>query len=220
MHNAPLVEIVSDAGFSVECVWSGPFPQGMGSDEGGSIRFQKGDFSVSGFAFRQQPDGSATLRLECRHRQSAIHVRVEYMLDTGAFYFRRRILLSDTSGCGHFIQTIAPLDAALLGKWKILKSGGLGQPAVLQSLDGGAFFGLEYPAASVSVTVSPHGSTVQCIQECGERLRGLWLESDWTVPAGITMTVAPGAILMGPLNVELKVQGHLDALGTATQPIT
>ena len=49
---------------------------------------------------------------------------------------------------------------------------------------------------------------------------GYELQADFTVPEGITLTVEPGLILRGSAATELLVRGHLQALGTPTQPIT
>ena len=51
-------------------------------------------------------------------------------------------------------------------------------------------------------------------------LEGYELAGDMTVPAGRTWTVQPGAVLMGRDDVEIKVQGHLAAIGTQALPIT
>ena len=37
---------------------------------------------------------------------------------------------------------------------------------------------------------------------------------------GTTLIVQPGVVVMGQDNAELRVQGHMRALGTAAQPIT
>ncbi|MBN1889247.1 MAG: carboxypeptidase regulatory-like domain-containing protein [Thermoflexales bacterium] len=46
------------------------------------------------------------------------------------------------------------------------------------------------------------------------------LGSDVVVSKGITLTVQPGVTVMGRANVELKMLGHLAAVGTPGQPIT
>ena len=51
-------------------------------------------------------------------------------------------------------------------------------------------------------------------------LDGYELDTDFTVPAGNTLTVEPGVTVMADRNEELKVQGHLEAVGTIAQPIT
>jgi hypothetical protein len=58
-----------------------------------------------------------------------------------------------------------------------------------------------------------------------EGLAGYVLEDDFIVPKGVTLTVDPGVTVMGGLGAwghgaELRVEGHLDATGTAAQPIT
>lgn len=51
-------------------------------------------------------------------------------------------------------------------------------------------------------------------------LDGYALNADFTVPSGITLTLAPGVTIIGWSDLELKVQGHLEAVGTPAQPIT
>jgi uncharacterized repeat protein (TIGR01451 family) len=50
-------------------------------------------------------------------------------------------------------------------------------------------------------------------------LEGYEVQDDWIVSTGVTLTVDPGVTLMSQDNVFIRVQGHLDALGTQT-PIT
>jgi len=46
------------------------------------------------------------------------------------------------------------------------------------------------------------------------------LTADVIVDPGVTLTVQPGVVVQGASNAELLVQGHLEAVGTAAQPIT
>ena len=63
------------------------------------------------------------------------------------------------------------------------------------------------------------GADVTFVAEDG--LESYELMSDFTVPLGITMTVDPGVMVMArDTSVELNVQGHLQAIGLPTQPIT
>ncbi|MDX9953013.1 MAG: Ig-like domain-containing protein [Anaerolineae bacterium] len=50
-------------------------------------------------------------------------------------------------------------------------------------------------------------------------LEGYRLVGGYVVPQGITLTVEPGVMIMTN-GAEVQVQGHLSAIGTATQPIT
>jgi uncharacterized repeat protein (TIGR01451 family) len=55
-------------------------------------------------------------------------------------------------------------------------------------------------------------------------LDGYVLEKDFTVPPTVTLTIEPGVTVMGNRggnhSAELRIEGHLDAIGTPTQPIT
>ncbi len=44
--------------------------------------------------------------------------------------------------------------------------------------------------------------------------------ADFIITRCVTLTLAPGTVVMAPRNGELYVQGHLQAVGTPTQPIT
>jgi uncharacterized repeat protein (TIGR01451 family) len=46
------------------------------------------------------------------------------------------------------------------------------------------------------------------------------LEGDSTVSSGSTLSIEPGVTLMGRWETELRVEGHLEAIGTSTEPIT
>ncbi|MBP8002916.1 MAG: right-handed parallel beta-helix repeat-containing protein [Chloroflexi bacterium] len=62
------------------------------------------------------------------------------------------------------------------------------------------------------------GADFALVDETG--LESYELTADFTIPAGITMTVEPGVMVMGRSGVELRTEGHLEAIGTPTQPIT
>jgi uncharacterized repeat protein (TIGR01451 family) len=50
-------------------------------------------------------------------------------------------------------------------------------------------------------------------------LQAYEMEGDLNVPAGVTLTVNPGVLVMGRSDAELQVNGHLQAIGVATSPI-
>ncbi len=52
------------------------------------------------------------------------------------------------------------------------------------------------------------------------QLEGYELQDDFTVPPTYTLTIEPGVTVMGRDDKALKVQGHLEAVGTSSQPIT
>jgi hypothetical protein len=70
------------------------------------------------------------------------------------------------------------------GKEKLLliNNGGFGQPVALTSGAAGAFWGLEYAAASNWVTVKGGEiAEVSCWLECGKKIGKEWLETEWLV---------------------------------------
>ncbi len=75
-------------------------------------------------------------------------------------------------------------------------------------------------AAPNACVPGPHSGTLTANEEwCASDSNHL-LTGDVTVPAGITLTVEAGSVVQGDRYVELRVEGHLEALGTASQPIT
>ncbi|MDY7079798.1 MAG: hypothetical protein SXV54_23185 [Chloroflexota bacterium] len=46
------------------------------------------------------------------------------------------------------------------------------------------------------------------------------LTDNVVVTTGVTLTIEPGVVVQGQQNIQLKVLGHLSALGTETQPLT
>jgi RHS repeat-associated protein len=51
-------------------------------------------------------------------------------------------------------------------------------------------------------------------------LEGYEVEGNYTIPAGSSLNVEPGVVVMGGSGFHLTILGHLQALGTAAQPIT
>ncbi|MCP4591211.1 MAG: right-handed parallel beta-helix repeat-containing protein, partial [bacterium] len=79
------------------------------------------------------------------------------------------------------------------------------------SFSGGGGNRLRVAGGSLATAVTMYGDV---------GLEGYSLQGDLTVPAGVTLTVAPEAQVMGEDGAELRVSGHLEAVGTDTRPIT
>lgn len=74
-------------------------------------------------------------------------------------------------------------------------------------------------AAPQACTPGPHSGVITgtqqwCLSDSPHLLNG-----DVTVPAGMSLTIEAGVIVQGADNVELLVEGYLEALGTSAQPI-
>ena len=69
----------------------------------------------------------------------------------------------------------------------------------------------------VLITTGSLGGSASLAPQSG--LDAYQLEGNIVVPAGVTLTVEPTIVVMGNNNAHLEVAGHLDAVGTASQPI-
>ena len=94
-----------------------------------------------------------------------------------------------------------------------------GQFGVLTSITGTTFTGnghgnrISMPGGTLTTSV---GLQIQTNPGFG----GVEFLTSLTVSSGITLTLSPGMTVMFDNLAELKVLGHLEAVGTATQPIT
>jgi uncharacterized repeat protein (TIGR01451 family) len=75
-------------------------------------------------------------------------------------------------------------------------------------------------AAPLTCVPGPHTGVITGTQEWCAADSPHLLTGDVTVPAGMTLTVEPGVVVMAAQSAELLVQGHLEAVGTPTEPIT
>ena len=162
--------------------WQAPLKQNNAENP---VELSKRDFSVKSQSFDELEDGTTELSFDCASAYASLAVRIVYRLEPGAFYLRKKLIVSDSNRAGHFLQSIAPVDGIVLGRNKIVKDGGFGQPVALQTLDGGAFLGLEYPAADNTITQTAGKYRVVCLQERGEIIGHPGLQSDWAV-LGVT----------------------------------
>ena len=74
-------------------------------------------------------------------------------------------------------------------------------------------------AAPQACVPGPHSGVIAADEEWCLADSPHLLSSDVTVSAGVNLTIEPGVIVQGSRYVELLVQGHLEAVGTPTQPI-
>jgi uncharacterized repeat protein (TIGR01451 family) len=79
---------------------------------------------------------------------------------------------------------------------------------------------LATPTAPLACVAGPHSGTISANETWCAADNPHLLTSDVTVASGVTLTVEPGVIVQGNAYARLQVYGHLDALGTVTQPIT
>lgn len=175
--------LAGDAGFALDLVWTGWRAPGKINNADNPVRLTKQDFRLTGHTFRETAQG-AELELSLTGIDNSLHLRLTCLLPRDAFYVRRRMDVSDPRDTGHFLQALHPLHTRITTPGTILKPGGFGQPAALELEAAGAFFGLEYPAATNTLTADDaRRLTLDCAQEMGRRIGREWITGAWAVTA-------------------------------------
>lgn len=181
MGDQTLIE--TDGGFAVDLVWSGWRAPGMVNNAENPVSLTSADFRLAGHESAELPGGGCELTLLFQLPESGLQARLSYRLEPDDFFVRRQLSLADTADRGHFLHQVWPLacTARAPGGLTVVKPGGFGQPAALNCGSGGAFFGMEYPAAQNSARQTGTAAEVRCGQLRGERIGPDWLDSDWVV---------------------------------------
>ncbi len=174
-----------DADFAIDVMftdWSAP---GMIDNADNPVLFTKKDFTV--VTTETRADGPAKeLVLTCAGVNHPIELRITYRLEPDAFYVKRSLAVRDTTFGHHLLRWFWPRRGAIGGVTSVAKEGGFGQPVAVLMERGGAFFGVEYPAAENHIGPAAGGSHgLRCGQEYGFLIGTEWLVSDWVV-AGLT----------------------------------
>jgi hypothetical protein len=176
-----VVEIESDGDFQCDIMWTDwQAPHFINNGENPAL-MTKADFLVVGKEIRDIGDGGKEIVVNLSAREYPLLARVIYRLLPDEFYVRRKLAVSDTSLAGHFLQTISPVWARVTSSLAIQKAGGFGQPIALAGKSGGAFIGLEYPAADNLASGEATAIRVHCSQEMGVTIGKEWVESEWAV---------------------------------------
>jgi hypothetical protein len=176
--------LAMDADFAIDVMftdWSAP---GKIDNADNPVLLSREDFTVVSSETRS--DGRAKeLLLTCAGVNHPIELCITYRIEPDAFYVKRSLAVRDTTFGHHFLRWFWPRHGAVEGV-KGTMGGGFGQPAVVIMERGGAFFGVEYPAAENLYELRADGHyTLRCGQEYGALIGADWLTSDWVV-AGLT----------------------------------
>ena len=178
-------ELRGDGGFALELTWTDWSAPGRKQNADNPV-----ELAADAFLFEKaettEAAGARELRLSFHGDEQAgnpLRLALVYRLEPGRWWVKRRLEVSDANGPRHFLRAILPLAERLQGAFSVLKDGGFGQPLALAGSGGGAFFGLEYPAADNRLQAAAGGVEVRCGQEIGERVGPLPIVSDWTVVA-------------------------------------
>ena len=97
-----------------------------------------------------------------------LRLEVRYRLGDRDFFLRRRLRVLDAEHRGHYLDRLWSLDTSLRTPATVLKAGGFGQPVALLVPGGGAFVGLEWPAADNRLERAGETTRVRCGDFMGE----------------------------------------------------
>jgi len=174
----------TDGDFAVELMWTGWLAPGKVNNADNYMKLTKDDFRLTHHQFTSLEDEGKKLDLYFHSDEANLELLLTYLLDPDAFYVHRKIALLDTTNSGHFVHWIWARYGEIFNKVTVIKNGGFGQPIAIESDDGGAFFGVEYPAAENYIEYGDLGNlAISCGQEVGKKIGDTWLASAWVVSA-------------------------------------
>jgi len=175
--------MTTDGGFAADLVWAGWQAPGMVNNAENPVTLTHATFVLEGHEAEELDRGGRVLHLDFRHEGDSLRARLSYRLEPGDFFIRRRLSFSDPEDRGHFLHRTWPLACSVRapGGLNVVKAGGFGQPAALGCRAGGAFFGVEYPAADNGAAVEAGTAMVRCGQLVGQRIGPQWVAGEWAV---------------------------------------
>jgi hypothetical protein len=191
----PPAAVEADADFAIDVMWTDWQAPGKVNNADNPVVLTKEDFAFRGHTVQELASGAEEVELTFEGRDQPLEVRLDYELEPGAFYVRRRLAVRQGAAPSpanavapgpHFLRWVWPRRGEIKTPpgFSLLKAGGFGQPAAILAGAGGAFFGLEYPTAENSLSLRADGILdLACGQEVGERLGAAWIESESVVEA-------------------------------------
>ncbi|MGQ9559699.1 MAG: hypothetical protein ACUVWA_04240 [Candidatus Oleimicrobiaceae bacterium] len=181
-YNSRSVRVAGDGDFALELYWTGWLAPGKKDNADNELTVTAKDLRLVAVTSCDLADGGKEARLQFAHSGSSVQVLLTYQLPAQRPYLRRRVSVSDPKHGRHFLHWMWPRRGLLVGEIALLKSGGFGQPAAVRLPDGGAFWGVEYPAATTVIAAQSDGSVqLQCGHEMGATVDSTWVDSEWVV---------------------------------------
>ncbi len=175
--------IETDGNFSFDIMYTDWRPADKDNNADNAIRISKKDFQFQKYDIVEAGGGARQINIYFKAVSSPFRVKLSYKLSPNDFCIRKKIAICDSMQGIHFLRQIAPIDAGIYGSLINSKPGGFGQPVVFNVGQGGAFFGLEYPASENSTKFDKGNLAVRCGQEMGMKIDAPWIESEWAVIA-------------------------------------
>jgi len=177
--------IETDADFAIDVMYTDWQAPGKINNADNPVTLTKKDFYLINRTKKDGEKNSQELIFDFKAKETSIELRITYQLFPEAFYVKRNIAVMDTAFGHHFLRWFWTRSGSIEGITSVVKNGGFGQPIAILTKNGGAFFGVEYPAAENQITSAEKKYNIRCGQEIGEVISNNWIKSDWVVE-GIT----------------------------------
>ncbi len=182
LQGARSLRLVGDGDLAVDLYWTNWSAPGKIDNADNEVTISAPELRLLSYETAHLPDGTREARVMWKHAHSSLQVLFTYQLPQGRPYLRRRVSITDPRNGGHFLQWLWPRRGTVRGSGVIRKAGGFGQPAAMFCGEGGLFWGVEYPAATTTLTSQGDGSfALACGHEMGVRVDSTWVASQWVV---------------------------------------
>lgn len=195
--------VQTDGNYELKLMWTAWSAPGKQTNADVQISLTKKDYQYTGYQFANATGGGKELHLFFVpfNRENTIRLEIIYQLLPGKFYAKRKIELTDSIKQDNWIQEFVSRQGIVSGdaNWqaysagylprasqsednRIIKKGAFGQPCAVDFARGGAFFGIEYPAATSMVKRKGADEfTLNCSELTGRVIKKQGVESQWVV---------------------------------------
>lgn len=181
-YSSRSVRVAGDGDFALELYWTGWLAPGKRDNADNELTVSARDLRLVAVTGCDLADGGKEARLQFAHSGSSVQVLLTYHLPAQRPYLRRWVSVSDPEHGRYFLHWMWPGRGLLAGEMALLKSGGFRQPAAVRFPDGGAFWAVEYPAATTVIAAQTDGSVqLQCGHEMGATVDSTGVDSEWVV---------------------------------------
>ena len=109
----PAGQLISDAGFSLNVVWTGLRAPGKDNNAGNPVQFNNSHFVFDHYTLSDNTLGKQ-VNLFFKGMDNPFILRVSYNLAPGKFYSRRQVAVSDPKLDGHFLDRINPREGKFI----------------------------------------------------------------------------------------------------------
>ncbi len=174
----------SNGNFALDIQWTGWHASHKTNNAENPVLLSAKDFRLTTFSVKRDSAGARQLDLLFSATEAPFGLRLSYRLAPGAFWIEKQLTVSDSTYGYHFLRFIYPSFSTIKTSFKVIKSGGFGQPVVLRNKQSGFFSGLEYPIASNTFRKSSAGESIfKAGVEVGQKITAAGICSPWQVLA-------------------------------------